>query len=177
MFAPKLVFVCPSIIASNWNPAVNPRIADLFEGGNIAVRVDANRYTRITEGSSSSFIDFYNAVGVDRHPQRVGFSVKITDTRDELYLALKQLSRIPLATNTLTYSPVTIIDYCRCDDYADYTRGYASRIGMLTIEEINGVNRRGILQCVGGVATESAQLGGFNNGFTVKFMSSNKVLN
>jgi hypothetical protein len=174
-FAPRLYIFCPPQIAFDWNFPNSP-IAKYFDGNNISIRGDRNIYTRVFEGNSSAYIDAFSSTLVDRRPRRIGFSLKILDGNDELYLALLDVIRLSLSPNTLRYTPITVYDYFRPDRKADYLRGYAIRSGMLSIDDIGGVNRRGSLNCVNGNAIEQPQLGGHNGGFTLKFSSVNKEI-
>jgi len=174
-FSPRLYIFCPPQIAADWNFANSP-IAKYFDGNNLSIRGDRNIYTRVLEGTGSSFIDCFSSTWVDRRPRRVGFNLKIIDGNDELYLALQDTIRLSLSPDTLRYTPIVVHDYFRGDRREDYVRGYAIRSGMLTIDDINGSNRRGSINCVNGNAIESPQFGGHNGGFTLKFTSATKEI-
>jgi hypothetical protein len=169
-YIPKIVIVCPAAISSVW---ASSAIADLFIGGNIHLRVKPNSYKQIIEGTTSQFNDRFNGVGYNQSPQRVGFDVSVDDHRDELAIALKELAKLSLGTEYVDFKPVTILDYCRVDDSADYARGYAIRIGKLSVENLTGTVQRGNLIC-SNPPVEQPQVGRYNEGFQLRFLSLKK---
>jgi hypothetical protein len=169
-YIPKIVIVCPTEISAVWSTGP---IADLFIGGNIHLRVKPNSYKQITEGTASQFNDFFNGVGYNQSPQRRGFDVTVDDHRDELAIALQELAKLSLGTQYTDFKPVTILDYCRVDDSADYARGCAIRVGKISVENLTGTIQRGNLIC-SQPAIEQPQLGRYNEGFSLRFTSLKK---
>ncbi len=166
----KISIVCPPQISSVWSTSA---IADLFSGGNINIRVKPNSYKQIQEGAASQFNDFFNGVGYNQSPQRIGFDVSVDDHRDELAIALQELAKLSLGTQYTDFKPVTILDYCRMDDSADYARGYAIRIGKISVENLTGTVQRGNLIC-SQPPIEQPQVGRYNEGFNLRFLSLKK---
>lgn len=166
----KIVIVCPPQISANWGTSP---IADLFVGNNIQLRVQPDHYTRTEEGTASGFNDFFSGVGYNHSPQRVGFNIAIQDKRDELAIALKELAQLSLGTQYTNFTEVTVLDHVRVDSTADYIAGYTTRTGKLWVENLTGAVQRGDLICAT-VPVEIPQVGRYNNGFNLKFLSSKK---
>jgi hypothetical protein len=162
----KLVIQCPAQVVANWNASA---IADLFSGNNLSLRIQPQTYSRIEEGERSKFNDFFSDVGYIRSPQRVGFSVAVADTRDELAIAIKEISAYSVET-FVGYRPITVFDFCRVENKADYDRGYTIRTGQIWAENLTGTIQRGTLVC-GTPSLEVPEIGRYNNGFTLKFLS------
>lgn len=169
-YIPKIVIVCPAAISSFWSTSA---IADLFIGGNINLRVPPDTYTRVEDGTASQFNDFYNGVGYNQSPQRIGFNIAVGDRRDELAIALQELAKLSLGTQYTDFKPVTVLDYVRLDDSTDYARGYAIRTGKLWVENLTGAVQRGNLIC-SQPPVEQPQIGRYNNGFSLRFLSLRK---
>ena len=170
VYIPKIVIVCPTEISAVWSTSA---IADLFIGGNINLRVKPNSYKQIQEGTASQFNDFFNGVGYNQSPQRVGFDVSVDDHRDELAIALQELAKLSLGTQYVDFKPVTVLDYCRMDDSTDYNRGYAIRVGKISVENLTGTVQRGNLVC-SVPPVEQPQAGRYNDGFSLRFTSLQK---
>jgi hypothetical protein len=168
----RVEIICPPEIFSTWGTSP---IADLFVGGNLQLRIQPSDYTRIEEGGSSEFNDFFNGVGYRQSPQRIGFNIAIQDKRDELALAIKQLSRLSLGTQYRDFKPVTVRDYCRLETPADYTTGYTTRKGRIWVENLTATVNRGKLICAT-PAVEQPQLARLNQGFNLRFLSSQKEI-
>lgn len=166
----KIIIICPPSIVATWGTSP---IADLFVGGNIQLRIQPDNYAPIEEGTASQFNDFFNGVGYNHSPQRVGFNIAIQDKRDELAIALKELVRLSLGTQYTNFTPITVLDYLRVETAADYTAGYTTRIGKLWVENLTGVVQRGNLICAT-PPVEIPQMGRYNNGFNLRFLSSKK---
>lgn len=167
----KIVIVCPPQISATWGTSP---IADLFDSaGNLSLRIQPDHYTRIEEGTASQFNDLFNGVGYNHSPQRIGFSIAIQDKRDELAIAVKELARLSLGTQYTNFSTITVLDYIRVDNAADYAAGFTTRIGKLWVENLTGTVQRGNLICATPLI-ETPQAGRYNNGFTLKFLSSKK---
>jgi hypothetical protein len=169
-YIPKIVIVCPAAISSVWSTSA---IADLFVGGNIHLRVQPDAYTRVEEGTASNFNDFFSGVGYNQSPQRIGFNIAIQDKRDELAIALKELAKLSLGNEYVDFKPVTVLDYCRVEDSADYALGYTIRTGKLWVENLTGTVQRGNLIC-SNPPVEQPQTGRYNNGFSLRFQSLKK---
>jgi hypothetical protein len=170
----RIVVSCPPSILANW---ISTPIADLFNASGLNIRVQPQTYTRIEEGEKSKFNDFFNGVGYQQSPQRVGFNLAVADVRDELAIALSEISRASLGSGYTDFSAIDVLDYCRLDTKADYDRGYTIRRGQIWVENLTGTIRRGQIECnhVRGISVvESPSLGGYNNGFNLKFLSLNK---
>lgn len=163
----KIVILCPASIRANWG---NTPISDLFVGNNIQLRIQPNNYARIEEGEKSKTVDYFNGVGRNVAPQRIGFNIAIQDRRDELLLAIKELAALSIPTKYRNFKPVVIYDYIRLEDLTDYQRGYTIRIGELWAENLTGTVRRGELICAS-PPLEFPQAGGFNEGFNLRFLS------
>lgn len=167
----RLTIVCPPIIKATWGATP---IADLFVGDNLELRIQPDNYTRVADDSGgSAFNDFYNGVGYDVKPQRIGFNIAIQEKRDELALAIAQLSKLSLGDNYTNFKPVTIHDQIRIEDHADYVRGYAIRRGKLWIENLTGTVQQGQILCATPII-ETPQAGRLNNGFNLRFLSTYK---
>jgi hypothetical protein len=173
-YFPRIVISCPPSIIASWRPTP---IGDLFDSGNLTIRIQPQTYTRIEEGEKSRFNDFFCGVGYQQSPQRIGFSVAVADVRDELAIALSELSRLGLGNQYVDFTPIDVLDYCRLDDSADYARGYAVRRGQIWVENLTGTITAGRIECSEGrgvTITELPTQGRYNNGFSLKFLSLNK---
>lgn len=166
----KIVIQCPTSIVVNWSGSA---ISDLFSGNNLTLRVQPQTYSRIEEGEKSKFSDFFSGVGYIQAPQRVGFSVAVADRRDELAIAIKELSKLALTNGFTNLTPITVLDYCRVETKADYDRGYTIRSGQIWAENLTGTISKGQLIC-GTPSLEIPAVGRYNDGFTLKFLSTHK---
>lgn len=171
-YSPRIVIICPSSIKTNWGTSP---IADLFIGNDLELRINPNNYTRVEEGGESSFRDFFSGVGYDRAPKRIGFNIAVEDKRDELALALKELILLSSAPNYIDFNPVTIRDYLRVENRADYLNGYTTRTGRIWIENLTATYQKGKLICATPVV-EQPQTGRYNNGFNLRFLAVNKTV-
>lgn len=171
-YFPRIVIACPASIKATWGTSP---IADLFVGNDIHLRVQSDAYTRIEEGTESAFEDHFNGVGYNLSPKRIGFNISIQDKRDELALAIKQLSLLSIPTTYLTFTPVTVLDYLRVENAADYVAGYTTRQGKIWIENLTATVQKGKLLCAT-PAVEQPQIGRFNNGFNLRFLGTYKQL-
>lgn len=178
VYIPRISINCPPQIVANW---INTPIADLFNGNNLNLRVQPETYTRIEEGEKSKFNDFFSGVGYQLAPIRVGFSVAIADRRDELLIALSELSRLSISAGYKYFAPINISDYCRLETIEDYTRGFAIRSGQIWVENRTAIVKRGRISCTESqgsspIIVEHPIGGGYNNGFTLKFISSKQEI-
>ncbi len=171
-YFPRIVIVCPPQIKANWGTSP---IADLFVGNDIHLRVQSDAYTRVEEGTDSVFDDFFNGVGYNLSPKRIGFNIVIQDKRDEVALAIKELSLLSIGANYRTFTPVTVLDYLRVENVADYAAGYTTRQGKIWVENLTATVQKGKLLCAT-PAVEQPQVGRFNNGFNLRFLSAKKVV-
>lgn len=165
-YFPRIVIICPPQIKASWGTSP---IADLFVGDDIHLRVQSDAYTRVEEGTESAYEDFFNGVGYNLSPKRIGFNIVIEDKRDELALAIKQLSLLSVPTTYRTFTPVTVRDYLRLENAADYAAGYATRQGKIWVENLSATVQKGKLLCAT-PAVEVPQVGRFNNGFNLRFL-------
>lgn len=169
-YFPRIVIVCPPSIKANWGTSP---IADLFVGNDLHLRVQSDAYTRVEEGTESAFEDYFNGVGYNQSPKRIGFNIAVQDKRDELALAIKELSLLSLGNNYRTFTPVTVLDYLRVETAADYAAGYTTRQGKIWIESLTATVQKGkLLRAV--PVVEQPQTGRFNNGFNLRFLSTYK---
>jgi hypothetical protein len=172
-YFPRIILICPAAIKANWGTSP---IADLFVGDNIELRIQSEDYTRTEEGSDSSFEDYFNGVGYKQSPKRIGFNIAVKDRRDELALALKELSRLSSASSYTTFTPVVVRDYIRVENRADYVNGYTERSGKIWIENLTATVQQGKLLCTPTTVVEQPQGGRFNNGFNLRFLSQVKTM-
>jgi hypothetical protein len=170
-YFPKIVIICPPSIKANWGTTA---IADLFTGNNLELRIQPDTYTRVEEGTQSTFNDFFDGVGYNQSPVRIGFNIAIQDKRDELALAIKELSKLSLGTKYTDFQTVTVWDYLRPENAADYQAGYAIRVGKIWIENLTATVQKGNLICATPHPIEQPQAGRYNSGFNLKFMSAKK---
>lgn len=164
---PRIVIVCPPQIKADWG---NTQIGNLFDGDNLSLRINPESYTRIEEGENSKFSDYFSGAGYQQSPQRIGFQVSVVDSRDELPIALMQLSKSRLGAGYTDFSPLTIYDYCRPESKQDYDRGYAVRVGQIWVQNLSASRQKGRILC-DTPPIEYPQAGRYNSGFTLKFLS------
>ena len=138
-------------------------------GNDLHLRVQSDAYTRIDDDTDSKFEDFFDNVGYNLSPKRIGFNIAIQDKRDELALALKELVKLSVSSNYRTFTPITVYDYLRPENKADYDRGYAIRTGKIWITNLTATVQKGKLLCAT-PAVEVPQIGRFNNGFNLRFL-------
>jgi hypothetical protein len=169
-YFPRIVIVCPPQIKATWGTSP---IADLFVGNDIELRIQSEAYTRIEEGTESAFEDHFNGVGYNLSSKRIGLNIAIQDKRDELALAIKELSLLSLGNNYRKFKPVTIFDYLRVENAADYAVGYTTRQGKIWVENLTATVQKGKLLCAM-PAVEDPQVGRFNNGFNLRFLGAYK---
>jgi hypothetical protein len=178
-YFPRISIACPAQIVANWE---STPIGNLFDiDGNINLRIQPQTYTRIEEGEKCRFNDFFSGVNYQLSPQRIGFTVKVEDKRDELLIALSEVSRLSIGSGYRFFVPINILDYCRLDSFTDYAQGFTNRQGQIWVEDRTGAVKRGKIVCnesaIGDpVITEFPTGGGYNNGFTLKFLSLKKEL-
>jgi hypothetical protein len=165
-----ITIITPPEVASIWSP----RISDLFVGNNLSLRVAPEDYTPVVEGTQSSFSDYFNGVGYQVSPVRVGFIINVRETRDEFLQIIDAISRWSLPISYATFKPITIFDPLRVEP-EDYAQGYTVRTGALWAEDRTATTRKGNVACT--VPPQEFPDGGkYNSGFKLKFLSTKKTI-
>lgn len=180
MINPKLAIICPDSIANYWRTTT---IADLFQNNTLILRIREGDYTRRTVGTGVEVKDGYSSIYSTAETKQSGFQVKIRDTREDLWLALKELADY-CAGDGFNIIPLTIYDYCLRESRADRDRGYRIRIGYIPgdgLEDVGGSVIDGYVACNSSsgkpVYTDivAQPLLNYGSGFSFKFMEINRA--
>lgn len=180
MINPKLVIVCPDAIASYWRTT---SIADLFQSNNLVLRVRDGDYARRTVGSGVQAKEGFRSVYATAETKVSGFQVKIRDTREDLWLMLKDLAEY-CAGDGFEIIPLTIYDYCLRENRTDRERGYRLRVGYIPgdgLEDIGGSATSGYVACNDSVQpvaytdVVAQPVQHYGNGFSFKFMEIDRT--
>jgi hypothetical protein len=165
-----ITIAVPVEVASVWSP----RISDLFVGNNLSLRVAPEDYTPVNEGTQSSFSDYFNGVGYQVSPVRLGFIINVRETRDEFLQTIDAISKWSLSTNYVNFKSVTVYDPLRVEP-EDYAQGYTIRTGALWAEDRTATTQKGNIVCTV-PPTEYPDGGKYNSGFKLKFLSTKKSI-
>ncbi len=166
-----ITIVVPAEVSSVWSP----RISDLFTGNNLSLRVAPEDYTPLIEGTQSSFSDYFNGVGYQVSPVRVGFIINVRETRDEFLQIIDAISKWSLPTNYVDFRSIVILDPLRIEP-EDYAAGYTTRTGALWAEDRTATTQKGNIVCTV-PPLEYPEGGKYNSGFKLKFLSTKKSIN
>jgi hypothetical protein len=166
---PKLVIGFPEELAAYWR---NTNIADLFEASNLVLRLRDGDYSRRVVGDGlqvkDGFTSFYGLAAI----KKSGFQVKIRDTREDLWLALKELAEWSV-NDGFTIRPLTVQDYCIRENRADRDRGYRLRVGYIpgdSLDDVSGSATEGYVNCETKQEFISQPVVRYGSGFSFKFM-------
>lgn len=182
MIRPPVIFFAPNATPEDqafktswWNYWKTSSIANMFSAtGELAIRAPAGDYTRTTNGDSNNYVDGYTTAYIQVATRRIGFDLTIKDTRDDIYLCLKELADycIKQTAQDIGYAKTMVVyDFHRMEDRIDRDRGYAIRTGNITLlDGAGGTILEGYSDCEG---NDYRKPGGtrFNaQGFKVSFL-------
>lgn len=152
-------------------------IAELFEASNLVLRIRDGDYSRRVVGDGlqvkDGFTSFYGMAAI----KQSGFQVKIRDTREDLWLALKDLAEWSIGEG-FTIRPLTIQDYCIRETRIDRDRGYRLRVGYIpgdSLDDVTASSTEGYVNCNTRQEFISQPVVRYGNGFSFKFMELAKL--
>ncbi len=128
-------------------------------------------------GSGIEVKDGFSSVYATAETKLSGFQVKVRDTREDLWLALKDLAEY-CVNDEFNIIPLTIHDYCLRENRADREKGYRVRVGYIPgdgLEDIGGSVTDGYVACnsSSGTVTYTDVVAQpvlhYGNGFSFKF--------
>ncbi len=171
MINPKLQILFPEELAVYWR---NTSIADLFEASNLVLRIRDGDYTRRVVGDGlqvkNGFSSFYGLASIKQY----GFQVKIRDTREDLWLALKDLAEWSVGDG-FNIRPLTIKDYCLRETRSDRNQGYRLRVGYIlsdSLDDVTSSSTEGYVECQSQQEFISQPIMRYGSGFSFKFMET-----
>jgi hypothetical protein len=164
----------PEAIANYWKTTT---IADLWQGNNLHLRIRDGDYGRRTMGEGVSTRDGFRSVHAVAGPKQSGFQAKIRDSREDLWIAFKDLAEYS-AGDGYEIRPFTILDFCLRETRADRALGYRMRFGYIPsdgLEDLTGSATEGYLRCETKEEVITQPVQRLGNGFTFRFMEIDKA--